>query len=89
MKVTMLCPSRPAGNIELDLQKDDKQQWKINNKYKLKEGSINALQLTFKVHHDIVVGLKLHTIVKKGPMTLNKDEEVIGSFSPVKEAHVF
>ena len=53
----------------------------------LKEGTINCMQLTFKVHNDIVFGLKYFCIVKKLGLT-SKDEEVLGSFSPTIEAHV-
>ena len=53
----------------------------------LKEDTINCLELTFKVHNDIVSGLKLCTYIKKHGVTVTKDEEVIGSFSPTVDAH--
>jgi hypothetical protein len=45
------------------------------------------VQITFKVHNDIVVGLRYCTIIKKRILQ-NKDEEVLGSYSPTVEAHV-
>jgi len=45
------------------------------------------VQITFKVHNDIVLGLRYYAIVKKSILS-TKDEEVLGSFSPTVEAHV-
>ena len=88
IKIEYICPTRAGGNIVLDLQKDTKNAWKVNNKFKLKEGTINTMQLTFKVHHDIVYGLKYACTIKKGFVTVSEEEENVGSFSPVKEDHV-
>lgn len=54
----------------------------------LKEKTINCMSLTFKVHNDIVYGLKFCVFIKKRGITVSKDEEVIGSFSPTKEEHI-
>ena len=45
------------------------------------------MQITFKVHNDIVVGLRYCTNIKKRILQ-TKDEEVLGSYSPTVEAHV-
>ena len=47
------------------------------------------MELTFKVHNDIVHGLKFCVVVKKHGVTVNKDEEVVGSFAPTVENHKF
>ena len=89
-KVEFICPQRPGGNIVLDLQqnKSKKGEFIVNEEYVLKEKTINCLQLTFKVHNDIVYGLKFCMTVKKYGVT-SKDEEVVGTFSPTQEEHVF
>ena len=46
------------------------------------------MQITFKVHNDIVLGLRFACIIKKRGIQVSKDEEVLGSFSPTIEAHV-
>ena len=59
----------------------------MKDAYKLKEKTINCCQVTFKVHNDIVYGLKFFMVIKKRGITVSKDEEVMGSFSPTIEAH--
>jgi Rho GDP-dissociation inhibitor len=89
LKIEFLCPSRPKGPIVLNLQKNvGSDSFNVKENYVLKEGTINCLQLTFKVHNDIVDGLRYQCIVKKRGIQISKDEEVIGSFSPTREAHV-
>jgi Rho GDP-dissociation inhibitor len=51
--------------------------------YVLKQKSVVQMRITFKVHNDIVQGLKLCTVVKKAGFTVEKGEEVLGSFAPV------
>ena len=41
------------------------------------------MKITFKVHNDIVQGLKLCTVVKKSGFTVDKGEDVIGSYAPI------
>ena len=43
------------------------------------------MKLTFKVHNNIVMGLKLVSAVKA--LKLMKDEEIVGSFPPTVESH--
>ena len=40
------------------------------------------MRISFKVHNDIVFGLKYCNVVKKKGMVVEKYEEVIGSFAP-------
>ena len=53
--------------------------------FKLKEDSWTQMKLTFKVHNNIVLGLKLVSAVKA--MKLMKDEEIVGTYPPTKESH--
>ena len=89
LKIEFICPERPKGRIVLNLQKKEGDDtFNVKEVYVLKEKTINCMQLTFKVHNDIVFGLKYFCIVKKKGITVSKDEEVLGSFSPTIEAHV-
>lgn len=39
------------------------------------------------MHNDIVHGLKFCVVIRKMGVTVVKDEEVVGSFSPTAESH--
>ena len=41
------------------------------------------MRICFKVYNDIVQGLKFCNIVKKAGFTVEKNEEVLGTFAPV------
>ena len=41
------------------------------------------MRISFKVYNDIVQGLKFCNIVKKAGFTVEKNEEVLGTFAPV------
>jgi Rho GDP-dissociation inhibitor len=85
----MSCPDRPKGNIVFDLQKVADGSHKVANEYILKEGSFNSMELRFKVHNDIVHGLKYCYNIRKGNIIVEKDEENVGSYAPTKEPHKF
>jgi Rho GDP-dissociation inhibitor len=73
----------------LNLQKQKgADSFNVKDVYVLKEGTINCMQLTFKVHNEIVNGLRFFCVIKRLGLTVSKDEDVMGSFSPTKEAHV-
>lgn len=73
----------------LDFKKKDNEAnaWKVNKPYTLKEDTINCLEFRFKVHNDIVHGLKYCLILTRLGVTVSKDEEVIGSYAPSKDVH--
>ncbi|KAK8833982.1 hypothetical protein M9Y10_037465 [Tritrichomonas musculus] len=64
-----------------DLQNKDSLNDLKKNGYELKEGQVFHYQITFLVHHDLVLGLKLKTKSKK---MIAKQEAVfdIGSYPP-------
>lgn len=41
------------------------------------------MRVTFKVHNDIVQGLKFCTVVKKIGFVVDKTNEVLGTFAPI------
>ena len=72
----------------LNLQKKaGSDSFNVEEEYVLKAKSINCLQITFKVHNDIVSGLKYYCKVKRLGFT-HEDSEVLGSFAPTVEPHV-
>ena len=43
------------------------------------------MRVQFKVHNDIVYGLKYCNVVKKKSIVVEKYEEVMGTFAPIPE----
>jgi hypothetical protein len=86
ISITMVCPDRPKGNIVFDLKLKQDGSHKVENVYVLKEGSKNKIRIEFKVHNDIVYGLKYCSIVKKWNTVVDKEEENIGSYAPQKQS---
>ena len=81
-KVEVECPERPGGSIVLDLSKLDGNITDCGpQEYTLKEGSKTRLKISFKVHNNVVLGLKVCSSVKT-KIKLFKDEEVLGTFAP-------
>lgn len=62
---------------------------KIENEYVLKEGSNNTLKITFRVHNDIVLGMKIVTHAKAGPLRQSTNEDNMGNYSPTVKDHVW
>ncbi len=85
--IEFVCEDRDEGNIILNFKEDE--EMKKAEEFVLKEGSKFNIRITFKVHNDIVYGLKFANIVKKLKITAQKDEHVMGTFAPTKDAHVF
>ena len=55
----------------------------------MKQSTPFHMRITFKVHNDIVYGMKFCNIVKKMGIVAEKSEQVIGSFAPTTDPHVF
>jgi Rho GDP-dissociation inhibitor len=85
-KIEFVWKDREEGNIELNFKEDE--EVKKADEFVLKEGATFNIRLTFKVHNDIVYGLKFWNIVKKLKIQVEKEETVVGTFAPTKEAHV-
>ena len=73
----------------MDLAQQADGSHKVLNEYVLKGGSVIRLRITFKVHHDLVYGLKYCVQIKKLGIVVNKEEINVGSYGPTKESHVF
>ncbi|GHJ89150.1 hypothetical protein NliqN6_5552 [Naganishia liquefaciens] len=54
----------------------------------IKEGAEFSVGIKFRVENQIVSGMKYLQVVKRAGMTVDKMEEMIGSYGPQQEAHV-
>jgi len=54
----------------------------------LKEGCNYKIQVSFKVQHDIVCGLKYVNVVYRKGIRVAKEEEMLGSFPPQAKPHI-
>lgn len=57
------------------------------NEYTLKEGEPWHMRVTFKVHNEIVLGLKLCFTIKKALLPTMKTEMIVGNYPPTKQPH--
>ena len=53
----------------------------------IKEGTEYNVKLDFKVNHDVISGLKYVQVVKKAGLTVDKLEEMVGSYGPSATPH--
>jgi Rho GDP-dissociation inhibitor len=82
VKVEVVCPNRPGGNVTLNFKKKEKV-------FQIKEGCVYHLRIYFVVRFDIVNGLKFVNNVYKMFARVEQEEEKMGSFAPQKTPHVF
>jgi hypothetical protein len=57
------------------------------NQYTLKEGEPWKMRVKFKVHNEIVLGLKLCFACKKSLLPTIKSEMFVGNYPPTKTPH--
>ncbi|KAF5185791.1 Rho gdp-dissociation inhibitor [Thalictrum thalictroides] len=55
--------------------------------FSLKEGSEYRLKLTFTVQHNIVSGLRYSNTVWKGPLRVDQNKGMLGTYAPQKEPY--
>jgi len=74
--------SRPDGPIILDLTKPEQLADLKKHPVTIKEGAEYSVELSFKVNHSIVSGLRYLQVVKRAGMKVDKLESMIGSYGP-------
>src|SRR3990167_9950377 len=85
--LVILFEERPDGNLNFPLDNPSDLAALKNASIVFKEGCNYKIQVTFKVQHEIVSGLKyVNQIYRKG-IRAAKDEEMLGSFGPQKDPH--
>jgi len=80
----MVIATEGREDIEFDL---------ANNSQKpaltMKEGTEFKIKLFFKVHHEIVSGLRYHHVMSGKGITVDKKSYMIGSYPPKQESHEY
>ena len=73
--------------IVVDLSSPDRLSSLKDNPFVVKEGITYNLVITFKVQRAVVSGLRYMQVVKRLGVTVDKQEEMIGSYGPAAEAY--
>eukprot|EP01104_Vermistella_antarctica_P020444 TRINITY_DN8746_c0_g1_i1.p1 TRINITY_DN8746_c0_g1~~TRINITY_DN8746_c0_g1_i1.p1 ORF type:complete len:222 (+),score=69.43 TRINITY_DN8746_c0_g1_i1:75-668(+) len=87
-EMKVICENRPGGDITYTLDTEEAVLKMKKQPFTLKEGCNYKIQVTFKVQHEIVSGLKYINQVFKGMLKVDTQDEMLGSFGPNKENHV-
>ncbi|KXN68312.1 E set domain-containing protein [Conidiobolus coronatus NRRL 28638] len=73
------------SDVVLDLTQTDLKNKNLN--ISIKEGIEYCLKIKFKIQHEVVSGLKYLHAVKRMGVTLEKRQEMLGSYGPNAEAY--
>jgi Rho GDP-dissociation inhibitor len=87
LEMRVVCEDRPDGNIVYEFADDAAVKAMKDKPFILKEGCKYIIKITFRVQHEIVVGLKYVNQVYRKGVRVAKEEEMIGSFGPQKQPH--
>ena len=87
-KMIVMFDNRPDGDIEYELDSQQKLAAMKSNPFTLKEKCHYKIKVQFRVQHEIVSGLKyINNVYRKGVRVV-KEDEMIGSFGPQSDPHV-
>ncbi|KAG0049065.1 hypothetical protein BGZ83_006072 [Gryganskiella cystojenkinii] len=70
-----------AGRPDVVLDLTQSEEALKQHSFTIKEGVEYRLKVLFKVQHEVVSGLKYRHVIKRGPITVDKTEEMIGSYA--------
>jgi len=87
VEMRVICENRPGGDIVYPLADQNAVLKMKDNPFTLKEGCKYKIKITFRVQHEIVVGLKYVNQVYRKGVRVAKEEEMIGSFGPQEKPH--
>jgi len=82
-------PSLNGRNVELDLTDQAKVEATKKSPILIKEGVEYNVGIRFKVHYDVISGLRYIHIVKRAGVKVDKMEQMIGSFGPSKDGEPY
>jgi Rho GDP-dissociation inhibitor len=88
VKMRVLFEDRPDGHIEYDLDTKEKLEAMKSKPFVLMEGCKYKIEVTFRVQHDIVSGLKYTNAVYRKGVRVDKQTTMLGSFGPQADPHV-
>ncbi|GJM86655.1 hypothetical protein PR202_ga02534 [Eleusine coracana subsp. coracana] len=84
MSLSILSPGRPDIFLPLPVEPNAKGVW-----FTLKEGSPYRLKFTFSVSNNIVSGLRYTNTVWKTGIKVDRNKEMLGTFSPQLEPYTY
>jgi len=79
--------NRPAGDITYKLDEAGALEKLKTQPFTLKEGCNYKISITFRIQHEIVSGLKYVNVVTRHGIKVSRDEAMLGSYAPQKEAY--
>merc|ERR1712146_220969 len=82
-----ICEGRPGGDIVYDFAEKGSELKMKDKPFTLKEKGQYKLQVTFRVQHELVSGLKYLCVVKRGPAKVDTTKEMIGSYAPQEKPY--
>ncbi|EPQ27639.1 uncharacterized protein PFL1_04777 [Pseudozyma flocculosa PF-1] len=86
--ISLVSPSAPGGAVSIDLQQPKEQLEALKkNPLNVKEGVDYSVKIVFKVGNEILSGLKYVQVVKRAGVTVDRMEEMIGSYGPRAEPY--
>lgn len=88
VKMRVLFEDRPEGHIEYDLDTPEKLEAMKSKPFVLMEGCKYKIEVTFRVQHDIVSGLKYTNAVYRKGVRVDKQVTMLGSFGPQADPHL-
>ncbi|KAL0086026.1 immunoglobulin E-set, partial [Phycomyces blakesleeanus] len=74
-------------DVIVDLSTQHALEQAKNTPFTIKEGIEYRMKVKFRVQHEVVSGLKYLQIVKRRGITVDKTEEMIGSYGPSADAY--
>ncbi|EKX43430.1 hypothetical protein GUITHDRAFT_159794 [Guillardia theta CCMP2712] len=87
-ELKILFEDRPGGDITYTLNTPQDVKAMKSKPFVLKEKCNYKIQISFRVQHEIVSGLKYINKVYKAGLRLRKDEEMLGSYAPQPQPYV-
>jgi len=87
-EMRVIVKDRPDGDIVYDLAQRGAEEKLKDNPFTLKEKCEYKIQVSFKVQHEIVAGLKFINLVYRKGVRVAKEEEMLGSFPPQADPHL-
>lgn len=83
-KMVLMVQGEP--DVEFDLTKLDEVK---AGKHNVTEGINFKLKIVFKIHHEIVSGLKFHNVITRKGIAVDKNTYMVGSYGPKAESQEF
>ena len=87
-EMRVIVKDRPGGDIVYDLAQKGSEEKLKDTPFTLKEQCEYKIQVSFKIQHEIVAGLKFVNMVYRKGVRVAKEEEMLGSFPPQSDPHV-